>query len=235
MHIIGEEPLWRRAERMGTVIPPDKPRWGEGASTQGCLICGYSEGACTGHQEAPAMPASPLHDHSALVLVTEEVIERTMPLGVTDPRNASKTILFHANQVVPRSAVAKAEERGVEVPFTTEIPEGVGARPYGILDLSGQGADAPGVEPGVSKVVGSAGETVVAEPDPEVDSPEPDPEVDDDDPASIEFDPESFPNIGALQAFAEENEIDLDGATKRDDIENAIAADPRVVTKSTED
>ena len=70
------------------------------------------------------MPASPIHDHSTLVMVTEETIEHRMPLGVTDPRRASKILVFNKGQIVSRSKVAAAEARGVEVQFTEELPAG---------------------------------------------------------------------------------------------------------------
>lgn len=69
------------------------------------------------------MPTSPLHDHSRLVIVTREVVEQIPTPGVTDPRRLPKRILFNKGQVVPRSQVAQAEERGVEVKFI-QVPDG---------------------------------------------------------------------------------------------------------------
>lgn len=63
------------------------------------------------------MPPSPLHDHSTLVVVTDEIIEAIPTPGVTDENRLPHRLLFQRGQVATRSQVAAAEERGVSVKF----------------------------------------------------------------------------------------------------------------------
>jgi hypothetical protein len=175
------------------------------------------------------MPASPLHDHSSLVLITEDCVERVMAQGVTKPENASKILRFHKGQVVPRSAVARVEARDVEVSFTEDLPKGIGVRPGALLDIDDDGNVAvPSV--GSTEAVSdggslNTGKNVVG-PGITNDS------LGDPDAGSLEFDAESFDTVADLREFAAANEINLHGAQKREDIEKAIADDPRVAAKA---
>lgn len=152
------------------------------------------------------MPESPLTDTSPLFVVTEQVIETYLAQGVTNPKKASHIQRFQKGQVVSAQEIAAVEARGVTVPVISAPP---GARPCEILDLDGTATAVPEpVGPGIT-----------------TDSLAPaEPEAADEDEPEVAFDPKAFHNIEALEAFAAEQGIDLGGATKRADIEAAIAA-----------
>ena len=148
------------------------------------------------------------HDASALVVVQKRVTEVVLPPGVSSPGRGQKFIRFHEGQVVSEAEAQAARDAGLDIE-TGPMPKSVSALP-GAIATTDAYVNAPTQTPEAPTAETPADAGTPGTPE-------------------LTFDPADHRNIDSLKDFAAANDIDLDGATRREDIEAAIASDPRVL------